>query len=160
MCNPSAGINSVKPYHVVTVVDGAGTAEVYPTDCVNYFLYGRAMRLCYDLRNQLFLSSSSGISLRRRPMYWRRATVFNNQDRAGISTAVAFAEAGWTGNWNAINDMGLPGAVPNSAKYQCYLEWKVGAYPSTANGDWLVGIIDFQQSAIWSDFQDLNPPTP
>ena len=60
MCNPSAGINSVKPYHVVTVVNGAGTAEVYPTDCVNYFLYGRAMRLCYDLRNQLFLSSSAG----------------------------------------------------------------------------------------------------
>ena len=36
------------PKWLVTVRDGSGKLEVYPTDAVNYFLFGVAMKSVYD----------------------------------------------------------------------------------------------------------------
>ena len=42
----STGVNG-NPKFVVTVKDGSGSPEEYPTDAVNYYLYGCIMRLAY-----------------------------------------------------------------------------------------------------------------
>ena len=47
MCVSGQGKNDTKPYTLVTVRDGQGKLEAYPTDAVNYFLYGEATGLIY-----------------------------------------------------------------------------------------------------------------
>jgi len=144
------GINSRAPYHVVTVVNGAGKAEVYPTTCANYFLFGCIMRLCYDFRATCLLDNSKWnlVSTKALVTGWR--TIKNAIDGDGVAAAVAFAEAGWTGNWNAINGLGIPGAVPSPTAFSGQLRWRVASWGMTEQ----VGMIDFQQGSTWSNYWD------
>ena len=157
ICTTDWGLDSVKPYDVVTVVDGAGNAEVYPAADVNYYLFGLIMNLCHDYRATYWWAPTFQWSLGvTEALATANRSVTSQMDGAGISTAVAFAEAGWTGNWNVINGLGMKGAVPCPTPYQGRLEWKVGAHSVPGETD-LVGIIDGLQGPQWGDWTNLNP---
>ena len=61
ICTAGCGINSGQSQYLVTVKDGAGSFEVYPADCINYFLFGEIMSDVYFSYRYIQASYSKGI---------------------------------------------------------------------------------------------------
>jgi hypothetical protein len=108
--------------------------RVYWAPAVNYALYGELMRLCYDF------CMNNGHPLRAQAFTLQKTQqtagiyrcVKTLLDGGGVSQAVAFATdgwngAGWTGDWSAINSVGLPNAVPCSIVDNGVLGFRVGS---------------------------------
>ena len=68
-------------------------------------------------------------------------------DGTGISLPVAFAEVGWSNNWNYINGLGIRGVNANVTAYTGSLDWTLGniAYKKEAT------VLTFRQSAVTLD---------
>ena len=151
ICTAGCGINSGQSQYLVTVKDGAGSFEVYPADCINYFLFGEIMSDVYFSYRYIQASYSKGDPCWKdadpdvEDFFTDEAASINDfglqntldsvnayrslsslLDKGGVAAAVAFAKAGWTGDWNAINGLGITGAIPCTTPYQGYLAWRVG----------------------------------
>jgi len=167
ICTAGQGISATKPTTLVTVRDGAGNLEVYPTDAVNYYLYGAIMKMVWLHQPGILAAVQSDPDvaaalakiwpqwLLSGPLdrtYWGwtaaknavvawRGLVTSREDGAGVSAPVAFAQAGWYNDWNYINGLGIKDAKPSATVYTGMLEWTLGDGTRGANT-----MIDFLQS--------------
>jgi hypothetical protein len=118
------------------------------------------MRLCDDYYKTQANYSAAGCTLRdtkNNVARWRKA-VSASQDGAGVDTAVAFAEAGWNGNWDAITGLSIPGAVPNNNQFTFQLQWTAGCTFIPVANVLVWPIIDFLQGSTWDSY--CNSITP
>ncbi len=148
---------------------------MYSTDCINYYFYGVLMSLCQNYLESIG-RSAFGVDLWTQGCtetlvtIWRTCNPSSRLDGGGVKAAVAFADAGYTDNWNCINQCGLPSATPDPAHFSGQLTWDAGASlvinPSgVLSGEPLVlvdPLISFEESAFGqTTYVDLrHPKTP